>query len=41
VLTTQHPLSAKVGTNSLTSGGRAVGILHLRTKATVLFLFLL
>jgi hypothetical protein len=33
VLTTQHPLSAKVGTNSSTSDGRLVGIVHLRTKA--------
>jgi hypothetical protein len=33
-LTTQHPLSAKVGTTSPTSGGRSVGIVRSRTKAT-------
>jgi hypothetical protein len=33
-LTTQHPLSAKVGTTSPTSGGRSVGIVCSRTKAT-------
>jgi hypothetical protein len=33
-LTTQHPLSAKVGTTSPTSGGRWVGIVRSRTKAT-------
>jgi hypothetical protein len=27
-LTTQHPLSAKVGTTSPTSGGRSVGIVR-------------
>jgi hypothetical protein len=36
-LTTQHPLSAKVGTTSPTSGGRSVGIVRSRTKATVFF----
>jgi hypothetical protein len=35
-LTTQHPLSAKVGTTSPRSGGRTVGIVRWRTKA---FLF--
>jgi hypothetical protein len=34
VLTTQHPPSAKVGTTSPTSGGRSVGIVRSRTKAT-------
>jgi hypothetical protein len=33
-LTTQHPLSAKVGTTSPTSGGRSVGIVRSRAKAT-------
>jgi hypothetical protein len=34
-LTTQYPLLAKVGTKtSPTSGGRLVGIVRLRTKAT-------
>jgi hypothetical protein len=33
-LTAQHPLSAKVGTTSATSGGRSVGIVCSRTKAT-------
>jgi hypothetical protein len=33
-LTTRHPLSAKVGTTSPTSGGRSVNIVRLRTKAT-------
>jgi hypothetical protein len=33
-LTTQHPLSAKVATTSPTSGGRSVGIVRSRTKAT-------
>jgi hypothetical protein len=33
VLTTQHPLFAKVGTTSPTSGGRSVGIVRSRTKA--------
>jgi hypothetical protein len=33
-LTTQHPLSAKVGTTSPTSGGRSIGIVRSRTKAT-------
>jgi hypothetical protein len=37
VLTTQHPLSAKVGTTSPTSGVRSVGIVRLRTKATEFF----
>jgi hypothetical protein len=32
-LTTRHHLSAEVGTNSLTSGGRSVGIVCSRTKA--------
>jgi hypothetical protein len=31
-LTTQHPPPAKVDINSATSGGRAVGIVRLRTK---------
>jgi hypothetical protein len=30
----RHPLSAKVGTTSPTSGGRSIGILRSRTKAT-------
>jgi hypothetical protein len=34
-LTTRHPLSAKVGTTWPTSGGRSVGIVRSRTKATV------
>jgi hypothetical protein len=34
-LTTRHPLSAKVGTTSPRSGGRSVGIVRSRTKATV------
>jgi hypothetical protein len=33
-LTTQHPLSAKVGTNSPTSGGRSVGVVRSLTEAT-------
>jgi hypothetical protein len=33
-LTTRHPLSAKVGTTSPTSGGRSVGIVRSWTKAT-------
>jgi hypothetical protein len=33
-MTTQHPLSAKDGTTSPTSGGRSVGIVRSRTKAT-------
>jgi hypothetical protein len=33
-LTTRHPLSAKVGTTSPASGGRSVGIVRSRTKAT-------
>jgi hypothetical protein len=34
----RHPLSAKVGTlASLTSGGRSVGIVRLRTQATEFF----
>jgi hypothetical protein len=33
-LTTKHSLSAKVGTTSPTSGGRSVGIVRSRTKAT-------
>jgi hypothetical protein len=37
VLTTQHPLSAKVGTTSPRSGGRSVGMVHWRTKATEFF----
>jgi hypothetical protein len=37
-LTTQHPLSAKVGTTSPTSVGRSVGIVRSRTKATELSL---
>jgi hypothetical protein len=40
-LTTQHPLSAKVGTTSPRSGGRSVGIVRWRTKATEFFFFLL
>jgi hypothetical protein len=36
-LTTQHPLSGKVGTTSPTSGGRSVGIVRSRTKATEFF----
>jgi hypothetical protein len=36
-LTTRHPLSAKVGTNFPTSGGRSVGIVPLRTKVTEFF----
>jgi hypothetical protein len=34
VLTTRHPLSAKVATTSPTSGGRSVGIVRSRTNAT-------
>jgi hypothetical protein len=41
VLTTQHPLSAKVGTASPTSGGPSVGIVRLRTKATEFFFYML
>jgi hypothetical protein len=33
----QHPLPAKIGTNLPTSGGRLVGIIRLRTKATEFF----
>jgi hypothetical protein len=33
-LTTRHPLSAKLVLTSPTSGGRSVGIVYLRTKAT-------
>jgi hypothetical protein len=33
-LTTRHPLFAKVGLTSPTSGARSVGIVRLRTKAT-------
>jgi hypothetical protein len=33
-LTTQHPLSAKVGTTSPRSGGHSVGIVRQGTKAT-------
>jgi hypothetical protein len=33
-LTTQHSISARVGTTSPTSGGRSVGIVRFRTKAT-------
>jgi hypothetical protein len=40
-MTTQHPLTAKVGTTSPTSGGRSVGIVRSRTKATEVFLLLL
>jgi hypothetical protein len=36
----QHPLSTKVGTTSPTSGGRSVGIVRLRTKATEFFFFM-
>jgi hypothetical protein len=38
-LTTQHPVLAKVGTTSPTSGGRSVGIVRLRTRATFFFVF--
>jgi hypothetical protein len=34
VQNTRHPLSTKVGTTSQTSGGRSVGIVRSRTKAT-------
>jgi hypothetical protein len=34
MLTTRHPLSAKVGTTSPTNGGRSIGILRSRTKDT-------
>jgi hypothetical protein len=33
-MTTQHPLSAKVDTTSPTSGGRSIGIVCSRSKAT-------
>jgi hypothetical protein len=33
----QHPLSTKVGTNFMTSGGRLVGIVCLWTQATELY----
>jgi hypothetical protein len=39
-LTTQHPLSAKVGTTSPTSGSRSVSIVRSRTEATEFFLIL-
>jgi hypothetical protein len=39
VLTMQQPLSAKVGTTSLTSGGCLVGIVRSWTKATECFGF--
>jgi hypothetical protein len=35
----RHPLSIKVGPTSPTSGGRSVGIVHSRTKATELSFF--
>jgi hypothetical protein len=38
---TQHPISAKVGTTSPTSGDRSAGIVRLRTKATEFSLILL
>jgi hypothetical protein len=38
-LTTQHPLSAKVGTTSPTSGDRSVGIVRYRNKSTKVFFF--
>jgi hypothetical protein len=37
MLTTQHPLYAKVGTSSPTIGGRSVGIVRCRTEATEFF----
>jgi hypothetical protein len=40
VLTTQHPLSAKLVVASATSGGRSVGILRSRTKAREFFCFI-
>jgi hypothetical protein len=33
-LTTRHPLSGKLAITSPTSGGRSVGIVRLRAKAT-------
>jgi hypothetical protein len=39
VLTTQHPLPAKVGTNFADKRGRSVGIVRLRTKATEISFF--
>jgi hypothetical protein len=38
-LATRHPLSAKVGTNLPTSGGRSVSIVRSRTNATEFFIF--
>jgi hypothetical protein len=38
-LTTRHPLSAKVGTNFATCGGRSVGIVRLRTETTEFVVF--
>jgi hypothetical protein len=38
-LTTQHPLPTKLGTKFATCGGRFVGIVRLRTKATEFSLF--
>jgi hypothetical protein len=37
--TTRHPLSAKIGTTSSTSGGRSVDIVLLPTKATGFVLY--
>jgi hypothetical protein len=39
-LTTRHPLSAKLALTSPTSGGRSVGIVHLKTKSRGVFHFL-
>jgi hypothetical protein len=36
-LTTQHPLSAKVGTSFADRGDRSIGIVRLRTKTTEVF----
>jgi hypothetical protein len=38
-MTTQHPLPANVGINFADSGGRSVGIVRLRNKATEFSLF--
>jgi hypothetical protein len=41
-LTTRRPLSAKLALTSLTSGGRSVGIVRLRTKTTeIVFCFVI